>query len=362
MKLFLSRFFIITFFALIFGIFQQFSSSSVYLTTSQLASIIPLFMPYVLFQFIPFIYLGTMMIVMNDIYSNNELVSFKSVSISHNQLVKIFFKISIIIELFALLIINLYPFTLKQYYQKKVTFSSQNIINNLKPKTLITLGNNTIIFRAIDKQNKIKDILITQNIKSGIKNDKIIKRIFFAKECLLGVEDNKQLIATCLNANINIFQQELENKKLNSISFEKLDIDLNELLDNKNYSAKLTGKNKIRSTNSYNLIKLYCNKTTRTTDVIIEFHNRLFCIFIMIFTMTAISSLLLFRQTNRIRNRKLFLTFILLGILTAISRSFILEGLVLSNMTFLFYLLFIIMLIGCSFYTLYKLRYKKIHK
>ena len=91
------------------------TSSSEYLTKAQIIKIAPLFIPYFVFQFTPFLYFGTLLLVMNEIYSNNELISFKALGLSYKKLLKVFFIITLIVELFVFLIINLYPITTKSF-------------------------------------------------------------------------------------------------------------------------------------------------------------------------------------------------------------------------------------------------------
>ena len=130
---------------------------------------------------------------------------------------------------------------------------------------------------------------------------------------------------------------------------EVADIDIDDFFSNKQVKV-ITGKNKIRIAGLFSLIKSYVNGDDFYVKY--EFHSRCLCVFVSIFAMTCCFCLLLLRQTNRIPNKKLLLTAIILGANFSIARAYELEGFLKSNKVWLFYLQFIVASIGCLFYIL----------
>ena len=153
-KLFFSRFFVILFCVVLFVVFRELTGVSSILTPSQTAMITPLFIPYFIFQFLPFVYFGSLLMTMNELYSNNELVSFKATGISYGRLVKVFMIIASIVMLFSAVIVAIYPAGLKQFYKQRNAFTATNLITQLKPKTINMLGENKLYFRRWSHVNR----------------------------------------------------------------------------------------------------------------------------------------------------------------------------------------------------------------
>ena len=341
-KLFFSRFFVILFCVVLFVVFRELTGVSLILTPSQVAMITPLFIPFFIFQFLPFIYFGSLLMTMNELYSNNELVSFKATGISYGRLIKVFLRISFIVMLFVGFIVVIYPVGLKQFYKQRNLFTATNLITQLKPKVINKLGANTVYFRRINSDNDLIDFTLIQANQNK-------KKIFFSKNVKLFYDENDKLNARCHQVNINnITINDKTNKhSVYNVKMEVADIDIDEFLQI-NKTARLTGESRIKSIGLFSLIKHYLNDNDFYVNY--EFHSRCICMFLSIFSMTCCFCLLLLRQTNRIPNKKLLLTAIILGANFSIARAYELEGFLKANKVWMFYLQFIIVSIGCLVY------------
>ena len=96
MKLLFARFWVVVFCVSIFGVFQETMKGELLAMCSfgQMMVILPLMLPFILFQFLPFLYFGVLLLVLTEIYSNNELISFKTIGIPNTSMMKVFFKFS----------------------------------------------------------------------------------------------------------------------------------------------------------------------------------------------------------------------------------------------------------------------------
>ena len=203
------------------------TSSSEYLTKAQIIKIAPLFIPYFVFQFTPFLYFGTLLLVMNEIYSNNELISFKALGLSYKKLLKVFFIITLIVELFVFLIINLYPITTKSFYKQKVSFATDNIFKNLKKDSFSKIGKYTIYFRTINKNNELERVTIfklddkKKNIKDDVtlnddltvkeKIEKLFNRNGYVFNVLVEIVTSKKIYHTKIAGKVNNHLITLDN-------------------------------------------------------------------------------------------------------------------------------------------------------
>ena len=343
-KLFFSRFFVILFCVVLFVVFRELTGVSAILTSLQTAMITPLFIPFFIFQFLPFIYFGSLLMTMNELYSNNELVSFKATGVSYAYLIRVFLRIAFIVMLFLGVIIALYPAGLKQFYKQRNMFTATNLITQLKPKTINKIGANTIYFRRINSESDLIDFTLIQEEKNK-------KKIFFSKNVKLFYDDNDRLNARCSQVNINniTINDKTNKSSVYNVKMDIADIDIDEFLQT-GKPTQITGSNRIKSMGLFSLIKNYINGDN--FDVKYEFHSRCICMFLSIFAMTFCFCLLLLRQTNRIPNKKLLLTAIILGANFSIARAYELEGFLKANKVWLFYSQFAIASIGCLFYIL----------
>ena len=327
------------------------TSSSEYLTKAQIIKIAPLFIPYFVFQFTPFLYFGTLLLVMNEIYSNNELISFKALGLSYKKLLKVFFIITLIVELFVFLIINLYPITTKSFYKQKVSFATDNIFKNLKKDSFSKIGKYTIYFRTINKNNELERVTI-------FKLDDKKKNIIYAETAFFILDNEDKVKLVLKDATINDISYNQKDTNIYTISLDRVDVDLDDVINGNNKNLTMSKKQKIRSYSLAEMINIYIKNHPKNHIFIDEFHSRFVYSFLVIITLTIIFSLLLLRNTNRIEYKKLLYSVIILGIYFSLNRSFTFDGFVKAEKIYIFYLQFIIVSGTCLFYMFHSITHK----
>ena len=163
--LLLSRFGLILFCVSIFGIFQEFTANSsvaAILTYSQLAMLSPFLLPQLLFQFMPFVHLGTLFFVLNELYNNNELISFKALGFSYRKLFSVFAIFTLFVLIITIALALIYPKTNSFFLSQRNLFGATNFLQHLEPGKINSFGNKyKIFFNSIDKQKKLHNVTIT---------------------------------------------------------------------------------------------------------------------------------------------------------------------------------------------------------
>ena len=385
LKLLFSRFFAITLCASIFGIFQEMAKGYllVMCTFWQMVMILPLILPYILFGFLPFILFGTLFLVLNELYSSNELISFKALGISNKKLLSIFYVFLMFVISFFIGLALLYPATNKQFYKMQNTFGATNILKALQPNKLTKFGKYYIFFTNIDKNNNLSNVTIIQN--TDIENNTKLqsnelettknvssKQSIFNFEKMAFVYNNyDELIAKCENGKITTIKFEDKNK--NKSKTEKSNnIQENEEIRNKNitrpkisyilFSDFFAVKNQwntryrilLQKTGFLKLLKMpaYNKKQLLWKDI--EIHTRAISYFFVLSLITASLCLLILRKNNRISAKRLVIVAMSVATISALSTAFILQVAIMMHILTFYYGLFVVAFVICNWFLLSK--------
>ena len=403
MKLLFSRFFLIVLCTLIFGVFQEMTKidSFAMCTFWQSITIIPLFLPMIIFQFLPFIYFGSLLLVLNALYFDNELISLKSIGISNKKMMKIFFYFSSFVLLFFITLSLLYPLTNKLFYKKRSYYSASNMLKFLRPNKINYFGKNNIFFTNTDNDGMLYNVTVIKNNSDRSNNINydvaVSKQIFFSKNATLGFNSKNELIARCNDTDI-LYINFQNNNTVNPTEYNLCtnNADINCLNNNYNYSSPENGKkieenysgrvinkylihaitmdvllddlfqtdsNKL-NLNSFlkqlslkKLFKQQCNNKQRQittkqhgdidqqnktynkicTFKKVELHCRIIVYWFVILGLTSICCLLLTRQTNRISAKKITIVTIIIGSYISLSRAFMLEPSIMAEILPIYY-------------------------
>ena len=358
--LLLSRFGLILFCVSIFGIFQEFTANSsvaAILTYSQLAMLSPFLLPQLLFQFMPFVHLGTLFFVINELYNNNELISFKALGFSYRKLFNVFAIFTLFVLIITIALALIYPKTNSFFLSQRNLFGATNFLQHLEPGKINSFGNKyKIFFNSIDKQKKLHNVTIT----TSADDDR--QRIIYADDVVLGYNDNNQLVARCRNVDvldmnfgkakkklIGKENEEQKKQKITNIKMEGIDLLFDTVFKNAYSSMSVKEKKIARMTNLTTLWKKYNDKKTNTMAITIEWHSRCYAYYAIIITITAVCCLLLRRQTNRIPAKRLTLFVILLAGAMSLSRAFELDFFYEANIINMFYVQFVVVSVVCLY-------------
>ena len=358
--LLLSRFGLILFCVSIFGIFQEFTANSsvaAILTYSQLAMLSPFLLPQLLFQFMPFVHLGTLFFVLNELYNNNELISFKALGFSYRKLFNVFAIFTLFVLVITIALALIYPKTNSFFLSQRNLFGATNFLQHLEPGKINSFGNKyKIFFNSIDKQKKLHNVTIT----TSMNDDR--HRIIYADDVVLGYNDNNQLVARCRNVDvldmnlgnakkklIGKENEEPKKQKITNIKMEGIDLLFDTIFKNAYSSMSVKEKKIARMTNLKKLWKKYNNKETNTMAITIEWHSRCYAYYAIITTITAVCCLLLRRQTNRIPAKRLTMFVILLAGAMSLSRAFELDFFYEANIINAFYIQFVVVSVVCLY-------------
>ena len=389
LKLLFSRFFAITLCASIFGIFQEMAKGYllVMCTFWQMVMILPLILPYILFGFLPFILFGTLFLVLNELYSSNELISFKALGISNKKLLSIFYVFLIFVIVFFIGLALLYPATNKQFYKMQNTFGATNVLKALQPNKITKFGKYYIFFTDIDKNNNLNNVTIIQNTDiennntklqgKELKNSKNVssKQSIFNFEKMAFVYNNyDELIAKCENGKATTIKFEDKSKNKNK----------NEKSRNMHNEEEIRNKNIMRPKTSYILfsdffaVKTHWNTRYRVllqkTGFLkllkmpaynkkqllwkgIEIHTRAVSYFFVLSLITASLCLLILRKNNRISATRLVIVAMSVASISALSTAFILQVAIMMHILPFYYGAFILTFIVCNWFILSKKSY-----
>ena len=379
-KLLFARFWIILCCTSIFGIFQEMSKGELLAMCSfnEMMLILPLTLPMLIFQFLPFIYLGTLILVLNEIYSNNELISFKVIGFSNKNIMKVFFYFASFVLLFFVFLGVLYPATNKLFFKQRNYFGASNVLKSLQPNKMNRLGKYNIFFTDIDKDFVLNNVSIIFNNNDRKTKDRNIKKVIYSKKVSFGYNEFDELVARCddnyifkldmlgqsegsfiQNATSDNLQDEkkyktTENtlKAKNMIYSKTMDVFFENFFSTKS-NTYLKLKQKLRQTGIITLYKQDFKNKNNQILKLVEFHGRAVIYWFVLLCLTAICCLLLTRQTNRIPAKKPMLIVIVFGGIVSLSRAFFLEPAISSNLLNIYYLHFL--LIFCLFlFVLYK--------
>jgi len=375
LKLLFSRFGIILFCTSIFGIFQEMSKGELLAMCSfnEMMLILPLTLPMLLFQFLPFIYLGTLILVMNEIYSNNELISFKVIGLSNIKLMRVFFYFSGFMLFFFVFLGILYPATNKFFYKQRNMFGASNVLKVLQPNKMNRIGKYNIFFTDIDENYVLQNVsILAHDNKTSVENR--VQKVIYSKNMSFGYNSYGELIAKCDDSKIIKFDftpfYETNNNKStednilitkNVINNDKMDVLFENFFSTKN-SNNLKLKQKYRQTG---IITLYNKKEkNRKIHLIkqLEIQGRFVIYWFVILCLTAICCILLKRQTNRIPSKTSMIVVILFGGYISLSRAFFLEPAITANVLILYYLHFIAIFGIFLIKSLINTRTKKVQK
>ena len=121
-KLLFYRFFAVLSCFIIFGLFQEIAKGEIlkFCSINQLFEILHLLVPFIVFQFLPFVYFITLFIVITELYFNNEILFLKTSGLSNLSIIKFFFHFALFILLFSFFISFVYPYSNLKFNQKKI--------------------------------------------------------------------------------------------------------------------------------------------------------------------------------------------------------------------------------------------------
>ena len=363
----LSRFSVIFFCTSLFVIFQEITKGIllVMCTFIQMLTILPLLLPMLVFQFLPFIYFLTLFLVLSEIYNDNELVCFKSIGISYKKIVLIFCYFACFILLLFVLLAFLYPKTNEIFYKKRNEFGAINILKQLQPNKLNTFGKYQVFFTDIDENNNLRNVSILKNEKDKKTNEEIYKKkkIIHMDSMLLGYNNYGELIARCKNVKIATIDlrdnnEDDENNIYNTsvVRAEYMDVLFDSFFQAKN-NGDINVKQLLRQ---MDIVKIKSIKDSGVgprwyLDMAnIEFQGRIVVYWFVIIGITFICCLMLLKQTNRISNKRITSIVVFGCGYMAVNKAFILEGCVKKNMLLPYYLHLFLIGIFFLFYILLK--------
>ena len=355
LNLLLSRFCVILLCVSIFGIFQEMAKGEILAVCSFWQSILILFimLPFIIFQFLPFIYFGSLLVVLNELYSNNELICFKTIGLSHKQLARVFFKFSRIVLIFFVFLSLLYPATNRFFLKIKNNLTAREFIKTLQPRVLSRLGEYTIFFDSIDKHSVLHNVSIFTNFnnKVGSRNG----RIMFSKTMTFGYNNFDEFVVRFTNSNVlmvNFNNKDADfsdNVLIKRLMFLK---ETNVLFDDffktkKGFDIKY--KQKLRTAGLFKLTSIPSNDTAQENLKKVELYGRIVLYWLVILTTTSVCCLLLTRKTNRFSEKTTTTTVILLSSLCCLSRAFFLEFAVAKHFEIVYFSHFVFIFILCVF-------------
>ena len=367
LNLLIVRFSIILFFVSIFGIFQEMAKGDILKFCSfwQSIMILPITLPFLLFQFLPFVYFGTLLMVLNKLHSKNELLSLKTIGISNKKITAIFFHFAAIVLLFFILTGLIYPSTNKLFFKLKNNFKAINVLNVLYPKTINEFGDYMFFFSNIDKHNVMHNVSIFANKKNGIsmlqdENDikNSNKKIIFSKSMSFGYNNFNELVAHCEDNDVLTIKNTHDN--VNNTTVEQvvhsdyMDVLIDEFFKLKT-TVELRYKQKLRQTS---LIDLFLKKDVqdpvqnkmRKTEI----YSRVVIYWFVLLTITSVCCLLLIRESSRFSEKKIMAIVIVVGSVCALWRAFLLEGIVFAGLEFVHLLYFVPIFVFCLFFSIRK--------
>lgn len=383
-KLLFSRFFAILLCVSIFGVFQEITKGELLkiCTFWQALLIIFLLLPMVLFSFLPFVHLGTLFVVLDGLYSNNELISFKAIGLSHRQLMKVFLYFTLFVLGFFVFLGLLYPVSNTLFYRQKSIFGAGNVLKMLQPGKINKFGEYEIIFYK-KKGNKLYDVMVlaNNNVSSKNKNGKTEEKAIFSKTMSFSYNEFHELVVSCTDADILIINNDsnkkmtnekkilvynngldghdkLKNGKTNSdvvvkraIHSKKLDALFDALIKTQT-SEELKYKQQLRRMGLISVLNKKTFDKHQQKIKKLELHGRAVVYWFVISAITYVCCMLLVRQNNRIPMPKIMFMVFTLSSIISLSRAFLLESLIMSRALFLYY--FCCFLI-CVFFN-YKIR------
>ena len=368
-KLLFSRFFAILFCVSIFGVFQEMAKGELLkiCTFWQAVLIIFLLLPMVLFSFLPFVHLGTLFVVLDSLYSNNELISFKAVGLSHRQLIKAFLYFTLFVLGFFVLLGLLYPASNRLFYRQKSIFGAGNVLKMLQSGKINKFGKYEVIFDK-KKDNKLYNVMVLANnsVSREDKNGKATEeKAIFSKIMSFSYNEFQELVVHCTDADIlinNNSDKKMTNEKkmfvynngLNednkfddgktnnnvvikrAIHSKNIDALFDDLIQS-GTSGELRYKQQLRQIGLISLLnKKTFNKYQRKMKKL-ELHGRAVVYWFVILAITYVCCILLVRQSNRISMPKIVFTVFVLSSIISLSRAFLLESLIMSKALFLYY-------------------------
>lgn len=382
LKLLFSRFFTILLFVILFEFFQEITRGHLLQICSffETIFILPLLVPYIIFQFLPFIFFLTLITTIIKLYSTNELITLKIIGFSHKKLIKLFAYFTCFIIIFSLLISFIYPKTNFLFQNKKNNFEIENILKILVPNKINKIYNHDIVFSKIDSNNIIHNATIFVNSNNEDSNNKKNKNINYLdnqKEYTIYLDKitfeynkNNELIAKCKNVDLIINNTNNKQKEINNFFkddnntitafFEQIDILLGELINN--HHNKNKKNNYINNFNKMSLLKLIKAKTQDKKQEIekqFEIQSRLLFNVIIILSIFATCCLLFIQSTNKIKSKKTIIVAIIFGLYLSLSREFFLRTAISNNLLFIYYMLLVLIIIIFLLFSLFYYKFLK---
>lgn len=353
LRLLSSRFFVILACTIIFGLLQEITREKALsvCTFWQMMLILPLTTPMILFLFFPFIYLGTLLLVISEMHSNNEQIILKSIGISDWRISRVFFYFSIF-GLFVFIVLGLlYPATNRLLLRQKNIFSGSNLLKSLKPNQVNKFGKYDIFFTKIDADGKLKNVNIVINNKNKTK------KIVFSDSILLNYNKFDELIAHCWDSDILTIKFSNEEKQKTetiittqtATHVKEMDVLLSDFFQQNN-DKNTKYKQRLRQIGLLTLLKI---KPVFSYEGIVkktEIHGRAVVYWFVITALTFLCCVLLRRKPNRFSSWKITLFIVTLSLLLALSRAFVLELAIINNMLFFYYTSFVFICFVCIFF------------
>lgn len=353
LRLLFSRFFVILVCTVVFGLLQEITREKALsvCTFWQMMLILPLIIPMILFLFFPFIYLGTLLLVIGEMHSNNEQISLKSIGVSDWRISRVFFYFSIFGLCVFVVLGLIYPATNRLFLRQKNIFSGSNLLKSLKPNQVNKFSKYDIFFTKIDADGKLKNVNIVINDKNKTK------KIIFSDSILLNYNKFDELIAHCWDSDILTikFGNEEKQKKETTITTQtatrvkEMDVLLSDFFQQNN-NKNTRYKQRLRQTGLLTLLKIkpvfFYEQVVRKTEI----HGRAVVYWFIIIALTFLCCVLLRRKPNRFSSWKITLFIITLSLLLALSKAFILEIAIANNMLFFYYTSFVFICFVCIFF------------
>jgi lipopolysaccharide export LptBFGC system permease protein LptF len=284
--------------------------------------------PLGVFQIMPYVFFFGVYSAVNSLFYANELVSFRSLGLSTKGILSIFFKSGIIFIALTFFVSCLFPITFQYYIKQKNFYKSNSILSKLRENTVnnIIEGKVMLYFVKLNNDGSLVDATFTI-----IDNNQY--KVIFAKIAKFGYNEDETMIIQCSDAIMYSIGQDISITEAENFELPF------ELITEINLSKSNKFDNIPKLTSNKSLIKMcFFTKQSCELSFMQEFHARIATMIILIVIATAISAILVQKNSSRVPSYKYdIFAYILMGFLTLL-RIFILDTLVEKKIILYFYI------------------------
>lgn len=156
-----------------------------------------LIVPLSAFQTLSYVFFLALFITLSSVFRSNELIIYKSIGMDYKKLMRPIIIFTMIAFLVSIFLETTFPLSIRKYTDLKNFYSSSNILSSMKKKTFNTFNNSTIVFKNVDRNDNIKDIIM-------VKKEKNTSTIILAEKGEIGFEGEDIILRLDLNRFIEI--------------------------------------------------------------------------------------------------------------------------------------------------------------